>query len=94
MNWNNFNILLKESQERINLIYKEIDLEKNNLAKAAQQIYDEIGLDGLKRNNYGYDPNWLGVAGITVGDSDNAEYLFPDGLNDNYSGWVPSSYLD
>lgn len=94
MTWDEFHQYVNEKQKEIDEIFKEVENIKMEMEAKANEIYEERGLEGLTTNNWGLDPEWLGVAAITVGDSEKGEYLFPAGLDDNHEGWVPSSWLN
>lgn len=77
-------------QKEINEIMESVEVIKRDIYRESNKIFQEKGIEGFGKL---YDYEWLGVAGLTIGDSDSSEYLFPYGLNEDYEGWVPSSQL-
>lgn len=86
-----FEEFVNDKQKEIDEIMKRVNVIKFNIYVEANKIFKEKGIEGFGEI---YDPDYLGVADLTIGDYDSSEYLFPDGFHEYHNGWVPSSQLD
>lgn len=81
----------KQKEDEIKILSEQIESVMNQLAGYPDSVYENNGIEAFGQLDY---PEYYGVASISVpdpsGDS-SAYYYFPEGMSEDYEGWISSS---